>query len=57
MLSVQLLIERAAAVVGNLSTTDHFFSAVREAGRIQRLVRILEFGPTSRTTESTAKAP
>lgn len=51
----QLVIERAAAVVGNLSTTDHFFSAIREAGAIQRLVRLLDFGPTSRTTEIAAK--
>ena len=52
---LQLVIERSAAVIGNLSTTDHFFSAIREAGAIQRLVRLLDFGPTSRTTEIAAK--
>ena len=52
---LQLVIERAAAVVGNLSTTDHFFSAIREAGAIQRLVRLLDSGSTHRTTEIAAK--
>lgn len=51
----QLVIERAAAVVGNLSTTDQFFSAIREAGAIQRLVRLLDSGSTNRTTEIAAK--
>lgn len=51
----QLVIERAAAVVGNLSTTDQFFSAIREAGAIQRLVRLLDSGSTHRTTEIAAK--
>lgn len=54
-LYVQLVIERAAAVVGNLSTTDQFFSAIREAGAIQRLVRLLDSGSTNRTTEIAAK--
>ena len=52
---LQLVIERAAAVVGNLSTTDQFFSAIREAGAIQRLVRLLDSGSTHRTTEIAAK--
>ena len=52
---LQLVIERAAAVVGNLSTTDQFFSAIREAGAIQRLVRLLDSGSTNRTTEIAAK--
>lgn len=52
---LQITVERAAAVVGNLSTTDQFFSAIREAGAIQRLVKLLEHGPTSRTTEIAAK--
>ncbi|KAL3155667.1 hypothetical protein ABBQ32_012695 [Trebouxia sp. C0010 RCD-2024] len=51
----QLVIERAAAVVGNLSTNDQFFSAIREAGAIQRLVRLLDSGSTHRTTEIAAK--
>jgi len=42
-------------VVGNLSTTDQFFSAIREAGAIQRLVRLLDSGSTNRTTEIAAK--
>jgi len=41
--------------VGNLSTTDQFFSAIREAGAIQRLVRLLDSGSTNRTTEIAAK--
>lgn len=52
---LQLVIERAAAVVGNLSTNDQFFSAIREAGAIQRLVRLLDSGSTHRTTEIAAK--
>ncbi len=41
--------------MGNLSTTDQFFSAIREAGAIQRLVRLLDSGSTNRTTEIAAK--
>ena len=52
---LQVTVESAAAVVGNLSTTDQFFSAIREAGAIQRLVKLLDHGPTSRTTEIAAK--
>ena len=52
---MQITVERAAAVIGNLSTTDQFFSAIREAGAIQKLVKLLDHGPTSRTTEIAAK--
>ena len=54
-LPMQITVERAAAVIGNLSTTDQFFSAIREAGAIQKLVKLLDHGPTSRTTEIAAK--
>ena len=37
--------ERAAAVVGNLSTLEGNFQALREAGVMQRLVLLLEQGP------------
>ena len=51
----QVIIERAAAVVGNLSSTQDFFPAIREAGTTQRLVDLLEAGPQSRVTEIAAK--
>jgi len=36
---VQVVTERAVAVVGNLSTSSEYFGALREAGALQRLVR------------------
>ena len=41
----QVVVERAAAVVGNLSTLEGNFQALREAGVMQRLVLLLEQGP------------
>ena len=59
---LQVIAERAAAVAGNLSTREEFFPAMRESGALQRLVALLDDGPTSRcrlrdvarTTESYA---
>ena len=51
----QVIVERAAAVVGNLSMMEGNFQALREAGVMQRLVRLLEQGPQSRVTEIAAK--
>ena len=45
LLFAQVIVERAAAVVGNLSTLDGNFQALREAGVMQRLVHLLEQGP------------
>ena len=45
----QVVVERAAAVVGNLSTLEGNFQALREAGVMQRLVLLLEQGPQVRT--------
>jgi len=53
--TAQVIIERAAAVVGNLSSNAEFFAALREAGATQRLVELLEAGPHSRVTEIAAK--
>ena len=50
-----MITERAAAVIGNLSTTEQFFSAIRECGGLQRLVTLLDSGPESRVTEIAAK--
>ena len=35
----QVVTERAVAVIGNLSTSSEYFSTLREAGALQRLVR------------------
>ena len=42
-------------MVGNMSSTQDFFAAIREAGTMQRLVYLLEAGPHSRVTEIAAK--
>jgi hypothetical protein len=52
---LQVVVERAAAVVGNLSGREQCFPAMREAGAMQRLVALLERGPESRVTEIAAK--
>ena len=38
---LQVVTERAVAVIGNLSTSSEYFSALREAGALQKLVRAL----------------
>lgn len=53
--AAQVITERAAAVIGNLSTTEQFYSAIRECGGLQRLVTLLDCGPTSSVTEIAAK--
>ena len=53
---VQAITERAAAVIGNLSGTEQFFSAIRECGGLQRLVALLDSGPESKVTEIAAKS-
>lgn len=42
-------------MVGNLSSNQDFFVAIREAGTMQRLVALLEAGSHSRVTEIAAK--
>ncbi len=53
--SMQVVTERAAAVIGNLSTSRDYFSSIRESGALQRLVALLDAGSTSRVTEIAAK--
>lgn len=53
--ALQVIVERSAAVVGNLSGREQYFPAMREAGAMQRLVELLERGPQSRVTEIAAK--
>ena len=38
--SRQVVTERAVAVIGNLSTSSEYFGALREAGVLQKLVRL-----------------
>ena len=52
---LQVIVERSAAVVGNLSGREQYFPAMREAGAVQRLVQLLERGPQARVTELAAK--
>lgn len=52
---MQTITERAAAVIGNLSTSQQFFSAIRESGGLQQLVALLDSGSESRVTEIAAK--
>ena len=52
---LQVVTERAAAVIGNLSTSRDYFSSIRESGALQRLVALLDAGSTSRVTEIAAK--
>ena len=52
---VQMMVERSAAVIGNLSTTEQFFAAIRERGGLQRLVQLLDEGPHVKVTEIAAK--
>ncbi|KAK9864085.1 hypothetical protein WJX84_012086 [Apatococcus fuscideae] len=51
----QVVTERAAAVIGNLSTSRDYFSSIRESGALQKLVALLDAGSTSRVTEIAAK--
>ena len=53
--SMQVVTERAAAVIGNLSTSRDYFSSIRESGALQKLVALLDAGSTSRVTEIAAK--
>ena len=47
--------ERAVAIIGNLSGDERHFVALREAGVMQRLVQLLEQGPESRIPEIAAR--
>ena len=49
------MVERSAAVLGNLSQTEQFFGAIRERGGLQRLVELLDSGPSAKITEIAAK--
>jgi hypothetical protein len=51
---VQMVAERGAAVLGNLSVSEEYFAGLREAGAIPHLVALLECSPTSRMTEIAA---
>lgn len=51
----QMMVERSAAVIGNLSTTEQFFGAIRERGGLQRLVQLLDSGHMAKVTEIAAK--
>lgn len=53
---LQPITERAAAVIGNLSSTEQFSSAIRECGGLQRLVALLDSGPEAKVTEIAAKS-
>lgn len=52
---LQIITERAAAVIGNLSLGEEYFTAIRESGALQTLVSLLDSGPNSRITEIAAK--
>lgn len=52
---LQIITERAAAVIGNLSSGQEYFTAIRESGALQTLVHLLDSGPDSRITEIAAK--
>ena len=52
---VQNVMERAVAIIGNLSVDERHFVALREAGVMQRLVQLLEQSPQSRIPEIAAK--
>ena len=51
----QSVVERAVAIIGNLSVDGRGFVALREAGMMQRLVQLLEESPQSRIPEIAAK--
>ena len=51
----QSVVERAVAIIGNLSVDERGFVALREAGVMQRLVHLLEESPQSRIPEIAAK--
>ena len=51
----QSVVERAVAIIGNLSVDGRGFVALREAGVMQRLVQLLEESPQSRIPEIAAK--
>lgn len=53
---LQAITERAAAVIGNLSSTTQFFPAIRECGGLQRLVALVDAGPDAKVTEIAAKS-
>ncbi|KAK9803038.1 hypothetical protein WJX72_012250 [[Myrmecia] bisecta] len=52
----QVMTERAAAVIGHLSSGPDYFVAIRESGGLHRLVELLDAGPESRVTEIAAKS-
>jgi hypothetical protein len=53
---VQSITERAAAVIGNMSTSEQFYGAIRECGGVQRLVVLLDSGAKAKVTEIAAKS-
>ncbi len=53
---LQPITERAAAVIGNLSSTEQFSSAIRECGGLQRLVALLDSASETKVTEIAAKS-
>ena len=52
---MQSVIERAVAMIGNLSGDEKHFVALREAGVMQRLVQLLEQSSESRIPEIAAR--
>jgi len=52
---MQNVVERAVAIIGNLSADGKHFTALREAGVMQRLVQLLEQNPKTRIPEIAAK--
>lgn len=52
---MQNVVERAVAIIGNLSADEKHFTALREAGVMQRLVQLLEQNPKTRIPEIAAK--
>ncbi len=52
---MQSVMERAVAIIGNLSGDEKHFLALREAGVMQRLVQLLEQNPESRIPEIAAR--
>ena len=53
--AMQSVMERAVAIIGNLSGDERHFVALREAGVMQRLVQLLEQSPESRIPEIAAR--
>lgn len=52
---MQSVVERAVAIIGNLSGSEKHFVALREAGVMQRLVQLLEQSPESRIPDIAAR--